>query len=51
MESIISLSLKIRWYEQADKFVVGQTGNKFSKFVEAAKGTKFIFLLYTSRIF
>lgn len=42
--------IKIRWYEQADKFAVGQTGNKFSKFVEAAKGTN-LFLLYTSRIF
>ena len=30
---------KVRVYEKADKFAVGQTGNKSSKFVEAAKGT------------
>lgn len=28
---------KVRTYEQADKFAVGQTGNKSTKFVEAAK--------------
>ena len=31
--------LKVRVYEKADKFAVGQTGNKTKKFVEAAKGT------------
>lgn len=31
--------LKVRVYEKADKFAVGQTGNKSKKFVEAAKGT------------
>ena len=42
--------IKIRWYEQADKFAVGQTGNKFSKFVEAAKGTNLFFAVYESNI-
>ena len=31
--------LKVRVYEKADKFAVGQKGNKNVKFVEAAKGT------------
>ena len=31
--------LKVRVYEKADKFAVGQSGNKGKKFVEAAKGT------------
>jgi CRISPR-associated endonuclease Csn1 len=31
--------LKVRVYEKADKFAIGQTGNKTKKFVEAAKGT------------
>ncbi len=31
------LIYKVRTYEQADKFAVGQTGNKSTKFVEAAK--------------
>lgn len=34
---------KVRVYEQADKFAVGQTGNKPKKFVEAAKGTNLFF--------
>lgn len=42
--------IKIRWYEQADKFAVGQTGNKSSKFVEAAKGTNLFFAVYESNI-
>ena len=37
---------KVRVYEKADKFAVGQTGNKFSKFVEAAKGTNLFFAVY-----
>ena len=42
--------IKVRWYEQADKFAVGQTGNKSSKFVEAAKGTNLFFAVYESNI-
>ena len=37
---------KVRVYEKADKFAVGQTGNKSSKFVEAAKGTNLFFAVY-----
>ena len=37
---------KVRVYEKADKFAVGQTGNKSSKFVEAAKGTNLFFAIY-----
>lgn len=37
---------KVRVYEKADKFVVGQTGNKKKKFVEAAKGTNMFFAIY-----
>lgn len=39
---------KVRTYEQAEKFTVGQTGNKSEKFVEAAKGTN-LFLPYTKQ--
>lgn len=42
--------IKVRWYEKADKFAVGQTGNKSSKFVEAAKGTNLFFAVYESNI-
>jgi CRISPR-associated endonuclease Csn1 len=35
--------LKVRVYEKADKFSVGQAGNKAKKFVEAAKGTNLFF--------
>ena len=38
--------LKVRVYEKADKFAVGQCGNKSSKFVEAAKGTNLYFAIY-----
>ena len=38
--------LKVRVYEKADKFAVGQKGNKSSKFVEAAKGTNLYFAVY-----
>ena len=37
---------KIRVYEKADKFAVGQTGNKSTKYVEAAKGTNLFFAIY-----
>lgn len=36
----------VRIYEKADKFAVGGTGNKSSKFVEAAKGTNLYFAVY-----
>lgn len=35
--------LKVRWYEKSNKFAVGQTGNKVSKYVEADKGTNLFF--------
>lgn len=38
--------IKVRVYEKAEKFAVGQTGNKSSKFVEAAKGTNLFFAIY-----
>ena len=37
---------KVRVYEKADKFAVGQAGNKNRKFVEAAKGTNLFFAVY-----
>ena len=37
---------KVRIYEKAEKFPVGTTGNKSSKFVEAAKGTNLFFAIY-----
>lgn len=40
--------LKVRVYEKADKFAVGQTGNKSTKFVEAAKGTNLFFAILSS---
>ena len=40
--------LKARVYEKADKFAVGQTGNKLAKFVEAAKGTNLFFAVFSS---
>lgn len=42
--------IKVRWYEKADKFAVGQTGNKSSKFVEAAQGTNLFFAVYESSV-
>jgi len=39
---------KVRIYEKADKFAVGQNGNKVSKFVEAAKGTNLFFAILAS---
>lgn len=41
--------LKVRQYEKADKFAVGQTGNKAKKFVEAAKGTNLFFAILGKR--
>ena len=38
--------LKVRVYEKADKFAVGQKGNKKVKFVEAAKGTNLFFAVF-----
>lgn len=38
--------LKVRVYEKAEKFAVGQTGNKATKFVEAAKGTNLFFAVF-----
>ncbi len=38
--------LKVRVYEKADKFAVGQNGNKAAKFVEAAKGTNLFFAIF-----
>lgn len=38
--------IKVRWYEKADKFTVGEKGNKKDKFVEAAKGTNLVFAVY-----
>ena len=39
---------KVRVYEKAEKFAVGQTGNKNKKFVEADKGTNLFFAIYES---
>ncbi len=37
---------KVRVYEKAEKFAVGQNGNKATKFVEAAKGTNLFFAIF-----
>ena len=37
---------KVRAYEEATKFAVGETGNKTKKFVEANKGTNLFFAIY-----
>lgn len=37
---------KVRCYEKANKFPVGETGNKAKKFVEAAKGTNLFYAVY-----
>ena len=37
---------KVRVYEKAEKFAVGQQGSKKKKFVEAAKGTNLFFAIY-----
>lgn len=41
---------KVRWFEKADKFAVGQKGNKKTKFVEAAKGTNLFFAVYENDV-
>ena len=41
---------KVRVYEKADKFAVGQKGNKKTKFVEAAKGTNLFFAIYENEV-
>lgn len=41
--------LKVRVYEQAEKFAIGQKGNKKDKFVEAAKGTNLFFAVYQTK--
>ena len=38
--------LKVRVYEKADKFAIGQTGNKAKKFVEADDGTNLFYAVY-----
>lgn len=40
---------KVRAYEKAEKFAVGQRGNRKKKFVEAAKGTNLFFAIYESQ--
>lgn len=39
--------IKVRVYEKADKFAIGNYGNKSKKFVEAAKGTNLFFVVYS----
>lgn len=41
---------KVRAYEKANKFAVGQKGNKSKKFVEAAKGTNLFFAIYENEV-
>jgi len=43
--------LKARVFEKAEKFAVGQEGNKSAKFVEAAKGTNLFFAVFCSERF
>lgn len=38
--------VKVRVYEKAEKFAVGQNRNKATKFVEAAKGTNLFFAIF-----
>ena len=38
--------LKVRIYEEGNRFPVGQTGNKKDKWVEAAKGTNLFYAVY-----
>lgn len=38
--------LKVRHYEQANKFAVGEKGNKSMKYVEGDKGTNLFFAIY-----
>lgn len=40
---------KVRKYEKADKFAVGETGSKAKKYVEADKGTNLFFAIYVTK--
>jgi len=40
---------KVRIYEVGEKFAVGHSGNKSSKYVEAAKGTNLYFAIYQGK--
>ncbi len=40
---------KVRTYEKAEKFAVGQIGAKSKKFVEADKGTNLFFAVYSTK--
>lgn len=40
---------KVRVFEQANKFSISTTGQKSTKFVEAAKGTNLFFVIYANR--
>lgn len=40
--------LKVRIYEEADKFAIGKDGAKAKKFVEAAKGTNLFLAIYVT---
>ena len=42
---------KVRTYEKAEKFAIGESGNKSSKFVEAAKGTNLFYAIYENELF
>ena len=39
---------RVRVYEQANKFSIGQSGQKATKFVEAAKGTNLFYAIYST---
>ena len=41
---------KVRVFEKANKYAVGQRGNKSSKFVEAAKGTNLYLAIYENEV-
>lgn len=41
---------KVRVYEKAEKYAVGQIGNKTSKFVEAAKGSNLFFAVFAINV-
>ena len=40
----------VRRYEKADKFAIGQTGNKSKKFVEGDKGTNLFFAVFETTL-
>ena len=40
---------KVRKYEKAEKFAVGETGSKAKKYVEADKGTNLFFAIYVMK--